>query len=236
MELYILRDEIAWIIVTGVISFYILSQSSQQTLLAIMVISLFGYVSYVYLTKKSNDISAEIKRDEEVVNADGKKRVETSNEIYPVAKFPKKGFRYLKENDEFKLIAKNLVILRMFDKGRYADLLLYLDQLQKTYMYILDGRYGTKSHVPIFMDLREKIQEILYSLIFVLPKKLKHVYGVNPHSIMEESIELFTVKSRKMLDVLRNFSRMEKKDPYFPETLPQPADKPFHYIKQRILP
>jgi len=69
----------------------------------------------------------------------------------------------------FPPLQGDLRFVRVFDKARYGDLLLFMDKLQKTYMYILAGRYEVQSYVGTFQDLRESVSEILYSLYFAVP-------------------------------------------------------------------
>lgn len=236
MDISILRDDVSIIIILGVFTFYMLQKASNQTLLAMLVMGIFGFVSYKYLEKQYIDKKQEEEKTFTALDSEGSKRKEIVSNNFPIYKFPKKGFIYLKQNETFVEIAKDLIIVRMFDKARYSDILLYLNELQKTYMYILDKRYKCKTHVPIFLDLREKILEIMHSLIFVLPERLKHVYGVNPYDVINDNIRKFTVISRTMIDILKSYCKKEAKDPYFPETLPSNSDLPFDYLQQRKLP
>ena len=235
-DIQVLRDEVIWIVVLGVITFNLLARSQTHTLVAIIVMAAFAYVAHNYLQQKTAKIEAKQKNDATFVDQEGAWRKEAASDRFFVATFPKKGFQYLKQNQIFMEIAKDVVILRMFDRARYADLLLYLDRLQKVYMYILDGRYYAKSYVSTFMDLRESVLEILYSMTFVVPKSLKHVYGLDPYKVIEENIDRFTVTTRTMIEVLRSFTHKTAKEPHFPETLPQASDRPFDPHQARRLP
>lgn len=236
MDLEFLRDEVVLVFVLGVLTFYQLTKMNKQTLLSILVMVVFGWVGYRYLLDRSEKIQRQQKNLGEFFDQQGSWRKETPENHEIVATFPKKGFRFLKQNQGFVDIAKAVVICRMFDKARYSDLLLYLDKMQKIYMYILDGRYNCKPFVAIFLDMRDKVLENLYSMYFVVPPKAKHVYGLRPHEAIEHSIDAFLSLSEEMLAVLRSYSKKTAKIPHFPETNPQPADAPFDAIKSRVLP
>lgn len=227
-----LQDEITWIIALGVATFYMLSKASAQTLLSILVMAAFAWVSYQYLLGRAHTIEKTQKDTLAFFDAETKQRKEIASDHAFLSKAPKKGLMYLKRNEVLVEIAKDLVIVRMFDKARYSDLLLYMNELQKTYMYILDGRYSPQMYVPIFLDLRESIQELLYSIVFVVPPRVKHVYGVKPYEILEKNIHRFVAITRTMLDVLQGFA----KTPGLPETMPKASDLPFDSIKSRKLP
>jgi hypothetical protein len=232
----IIRDDILIVIVLGVFTFHHLTKASKQTLLSILVMAIFVWYTYQYLQKRATNILEKQKHDSTFFDKEGewRKEVATTQEI--VATFPKKGFQYLKNNTEFMNIAKHVVICRMFDRARFSELLLYMDKCQKVYMYILDGRYSPTTHVPIFLDLREGILNMLYSMYFVVPKKLKHVYGLAPHDRIEEAIDRFISITQEMIDVLRSYTHKTAKIPYFPDVTPASADTPFDEIKTRILP
>jgi hypothetical protein len=236
MDLSVLRDEVVWIVVLGVVLFYQLSHATTNTLLAMVVLGMFGYVAFLYLQRRSVAVQATKQNDVVFLEGEASQRREIASDRAFVATFPKKGLRYLRQSDALLSIAKNVVIARMFDKARYADMLLYMNHLQKVYMYILDGRYHPKDFLPIFHDLRESVLEVLYSMYFVVPKKLKHVYGVDPYSVLRESTQQFTVLTREMLNVLHNYAKKQCKQPYVPETLPKAADAPFDPHRARRLP
>ena len=124
----------------------------------------------------------------------------------------------------------------MFDRARFSELLLSLNQCQKLYMYILDGRYSPSTHVPNFLDMREQVLSILYSMYFTVPQRLKHVYGVAPYEQIAKAIDQFLSISEEMIEVLRSYTEKTVKIPYFPPSSPSPSDQPFDSIKTRVLP
>ena len=232
----ILRDEVIVLMILAVITFNQISSFSKQTLLSILVMALIVWIGYKYLMQKAATIQEKQKDDFEFFDKEGGWQKEVQTNRADVATFPKKGLRFLKQNQSFMEIAKTVVICRMFDRARFSEMLLYMDRCQKVYMYILDGRYRPTEYVPHFLDYCENIQATLYSMYFVIPKNLKHVYGVAPYQQIEQAIEQFTSISHEMLEVLRSYTIKTAKIPYFPSTNPSPSDQPFDEIKTRILP
>ena len=107
-------------------------------------------------------------------------------------------------------IITNLRFIRKFDNAKYTDIINLMDKIMKIYIYILSDRYGADIYIPIFMDIRYNILEILYSLIIVVPDKFKHIYGLNSYSEINKSIEEFLKYSRHMLKILENYGKLNK--------------------------
>jgi hypothetical protein len=237
MDLYAVRHEIVLFAVLGVIAFSYLSRANEKTLLATAVMGGVAYVGYMYLRNVATNDNVKTKEGLDMFEKDGSvwRREANSDSVF-VATFPKKGFRFLKENGELQQIAKEVLLCRMFDRARYSDLLLHMDQYQKVYMYILDGRFQVRQYVPIFFDLRTSILEILYSMYFVVPEKTRHVYGVEPHKSIAVSIERFMALSQTMASILRSYSKKTIKEPYFPDDYPEASDQPFDAYRSRRLP
>jgi len=82
------------------------------------------------------------------------------------------------------------------------------------YIYILSDRYDIYIYIPIFNDIVNDILEILYSFVFVVPNRFKHIYGFNPSEEIDKSIVDFRTKLEKMLIVLNNYGKIEKKKIY----------------------
>ena len=122
--------------------------------------------------------------------------------------------KFLKKNKEFLDIIHNLRFVKKFDKTRYNNLIIYMNKLMKIYIYILSDRYDIYIYIPIFNDIVNDILEILYSFVFVVPDRFKHIYGFNPSEEIDKSIVDFRTKLEKMLIVLNNYGKIEKKKIY----------------------
>jgi hypothetical protein len=231
-----LRDELVWLVVLGVGTFHALMRAQKKTLLGMLVMACLVGGAYVYLQRRITEEDDKEKTDDAFLKKDTAWRHESNFDAYFVAKFPKKGLRYLKESRGLLDIVKKMSFVRMFDRSRFGDMLLAMDRMQKTYMFILDGRYYAKTQVTNFLMLRDTILELMYSTYFVIPQHMQHVYGVSPHERIHECIEAFAALSRLMTDVLRSYMRKTLKEPHFPELLPSPALSPFDPIRNRRLP
>lgn len=232
------RDRAALMLVAGVVAFHGLTRASATTLLATMLAAGGAYVAYQHLKAQTAAIQGASKDDRRFFDRECSDRKETNFDRHFAAAFPRKGLRYLWRNEGLVGIAKDVVIVRMFDRARYGDLLLLMDQLQKTYTYILDGRYRPDQYVPVFADLRQAIRENMYSMYVILPLRLKHTYGLNPQLTLQQNIDAFTRLSRTMLAVLKSYARKTANANYFPieADLPAPAPALAHRGRVHMLP
>jgi hypothetical protein len=122
--------------------------------------------------------------------------------------------KFLVKNKEFIDIIKNLRFIKKFDKTRYNNLIILMNKLMKIYIYILADRYDAYVYIPIFNDIKNDIFEILYSLVFVVPERFKHIYGFNPIKEIEKSINNFRNRVANMLIVIENYGKLGKDKKY----------------------
>jgi hypothetical protein len=239
-DITLVRDEITWLVVLGCVTFYQLTTASKHTLLTLIVAFMFVWVGWQYLSKKSAVASEKLGNKRKVLNEDvasrNKQSTVTSTDLAGVNVKRKKELKYLFKNQELYGIAQELFFVRIFDKMLYADILMAMEHLQKEYVYILTSRYDAKNHVDIFLDVAKSVNKLMYSIYFAIPDKMKYVYGVKPHDVVERNIERFTALKRTMTQVLENFCRKEKKLPHFPVYSPAAADQPFDFMRNRELP
>lgn len=236
LNLLNVRNEAVYVAIIGILIFFQLSYANKQTILALILMSILGMVGYRYLYYVDQKKQSENKDDTTFFNDEIADRKEVSVEQYFIKKFPNKKLKFFLKNSDLIQIAKDVMILRMFDKARYSDLLNLMNSYQKTYMYILGERYEPVSYVPIFIDLGNAILENMYSIYFVVPVVLKHVYGVYPNEIIERNIEKFTKIHADNIEVLKSFTKKQVAYPYFPETDPKPLTTSFNFIENRKLP
>ena len=225
------KVEFLFLILCVAIIFYQLSQSSEKTLMAMLLVSLWIFALYYYFMKDKKDIN--VVNDTPSVLPKGKE-IATNN--YYVKNNPNKGLEYLKNNENLLKIVKDLSFVKTFDAQKYNEMCVYMNSFQKVYMYILAERYLASNYIHTFLDLRENILEILYQYYIVVPQHLKHIYGVNPYEKIEKNVNEFLKLSRTMIEVLENFCRMDLKDKYFPTTSPMPYDVHNEKEKKHILP
>lgn len=219
------RDEIFFFGALGAVLFFQLSGFKVEKLLTIFLIIIFAYFVFYYLDTKSKQSVEANQVVENNINLEAEARKEATTEVYNVATFPKqKKFKYLFKNKIMTEIVDDVDILRMFDRARYGDLILHMDNMQKVYIYILANRYEPKSYIGTFIDLSDKVLEILYSMVFVVPESLRHVYGLNTQEMMEANTKRFTALRTKMLRILENYAKKEKGLQYTPEYFPRPSN------------
>lgn len=202
--------------------------SETNTLLATILFGGIAYVGYMYLagtsdTLNSSKANVQAALDKEASWLQGQLSSSNADKMWLPA-FPKnkKGFTFLASNPVLVEIATNMRLLRMFDRSRYADLCHLLNTYQKTYTYILGGRYNPESYLHTFQDMGDEILELIYGTVFVIPSQnqLKHVYGVDPEILAQNNADRFTVLRRKMTKVLESYAKKEKGLHVVPESLP----------------
>ena len=193
--------------------FFIISKYNSYVLISLIIIIIFYYNIYNNI-KQAN--ATKKNREEDIVDnidkgIDTIKELNTNNFNININTG---NIKFLKKNKEFLDIIHNLRFVKKFDKTRYNNLIIYMNKLMKIYIYILSDRYDIYIYIPIFNDIVNDILEILYSFVFVVPDRFKHIYGFNPSEEIDKSIVDFRTKLEKMLIVLNNYGKIEKKKIY----------------------
>ncbi len=212
--------------------FYLINNFTLNKLISIIIIILLSILLYYYLqslSDKKDDIKLSINKK---IDNDVKNRDYIQDEIYYIHKFPK-DLKYLKKNKKLVEILYNIRFIRKFNKSCFSNILLKADKLNKIYIFILNDRYNINDYIPIFMELRNDILEILYSLIMIIPEKLKFTYNLDPIKEIEITIDEFRDYSREMLDILEKYGKINKKLYYIPDTY----YRPYNSLKgENVLP
>ena len=220
-------------IILLILAFFIFLLSNIQTnqLIIIIIILIISYAFYFYLSDISANINKNQSNIKNQVDSDVKDRKELVSKDWTIREFPKK-LKYLKQNEELMNIITNIRFIQKFCKSRYGDILVNMNNLMKTYIYILNGRYTTYHYIPQFSDIRDNIIELMYSLFIVIPDRLKHTYGLDVYTELYKSIEDFTILSRNMLEILQKFALIHNKDLYIPDQ----KFKPYNSIQSISFP
>ena len=193
--------------------FFIISKYNSSVLIALIIIIIFYY--HIDNSIKQANATKKNRADDIVDNID--KGIDTIKELNTNnfnININTGNIKFLKKNKEFLDIIHNLRFVKKFDKTRYNNLIIYMNKLMKIYIYILSDRYDIYIYIPIFNDIVNDILEILYSFVFVVPNRFKHIYGFNPVEEIDKSIVDFRTKLEKMLIVLNNYGKIEKKKIY----------------------
>jgi hypothetical protein len=213
------------------IIFALFSNVKINQLVAIIIIILLSVGIYFYLGRLSMERENSLEMKENVLESDIKDRETTNEKIFYVDKFPKK-LRYLKENKSLMDIITNLRFTLKFSRTRYTDIILNLNKLMKIYIYILSDRYDATEYLPIFTDIRDNIVEQMYSFFMIIPKTLKHTYGLDPYTEIYRSIYDFNIEYRRMLTILEKFSTIYNNAAYVPDS----AYKPYNSVVGTFFP
>jgi hypothetical protein len=209
-ELYI-------IIILLAFAYFALTNFKIAHLLAIIIIIIIAIFIYYYLDNLSNNKDINVDYKENTLDNDIKDRDKIFNENYYLYKFPKK-IKYLKEDDMLVDIITNIRFTILFNKSRYTDIILNMEKLMKIYIYILADRYDANTYIPIFIDIRNNIIEMLYSMFLLVPNSMKYTYNLNPHQELYKSIDDFILYSRELLETIEKYAVIHKKKVYIPDT------------------
>lgn len=212
-----IQSELFIAIITLALLFGLFSKIQQTYLIAIIIIIMLSGAVYVFLRKRSTDKTNSLENYKGLLNEDIKNRFETNESNFYIDKFPI-NVKYLKENMQLIDIITNIRFIKKFNKTRYSDIILNANKMMKIYIYILSDRYDAVDYIPIFIDIRDNILQLMYSLILIVPEKLKHTYALDPYQEIYNSIDNFTSYSREMLQVLENYAKIHLKEVYIPDT------------------
>ena len=193
--------------------FFIISKYNTSILLSILIIIIIYYYIDSNIKKNISDKNnTEAKIIDKIDNdIDTIKELNTNNFYININNG---NIKFLVKNKEFIGIIKNLRFIKKFDKTRYNNLIILMNKLMKIYIYILSDRYDVYEYIPIFNDIKNDIFEILYSLVFVVPERFKHIYGFNPTEEIEKSLSNFRIKVVTMLKILDNYGKLGKDKKY----------------------
>ena len=211
--------------------FFIFSRLTLQFLISIVIIILLSYYFGIYYRKQIDDNNRANQELSLIIDQDIGDRQETANTVIGLSKVPKQ-LKFLKKSDKLVKILTNISFVKKFDKTRYSDILLNTDQLMKVYIYVLTERYERINGLTLFVDIRDNVIELLYSIIMVVPQNVKHSYGFEPYKEIDKSIDDFVVTTREMLEILEKYSTIKQKEVYIPDT----KYKPYNSVKDVAFP
>lgn len=211
--------------------FFIFSQLTLQFSISIIIIILLSYYIgryYQNQIEKQDETNQELSK---TIDKDIGDRKETFTKFVSLGVVPKE-LKFLKKNEQLIKILTNINFVKKFDKTRYSDILLNANQLMKIYIYTLSQRYTSINGLTMFVDIRDNIIELLYSVVMIVPQNVKHSYGFEPYEEIDKTIEDFIGTSRKMLEILEKFSTIKQKELYIPDT----KYKPYNSVKDTMFP
>jgi hypothetical protein len=190
--------------------YFIISYQNVNILLAIIIIIILSYFYYNKIKNYDDNNKLNFKNTIEAINKDISYRQYLTNNNYILKKFPK-DIKYFHKDNKLLEIVLNLRFIKLYDKEKYSNIVLYIDKFYKIYMYILIDRYDINKFFNIFIDLRTTIIREMYSIYIILPMKMKFYYGFNSFAELKKSINDFMEYSRKLIKIIERYAYQEKK-------------------------
>lgn len=213
-ELYVIILSLAFV-------FSFMSTLNQRYLLSIVIIVMVSYISYLYLVDVSNKKEKDGSTMIDTVIKDIEGRSETNNHIFYVDKFSKK-MKYLAYNNELMRVLTNIRFIRKFNRSVYGDIVLNMDKMMKIYVYMLSDRYDINAYMPMFIDVKNAVLDILQSLVMIVPQRMKHTYGVDTYEEIDRTTNDFIEVSKKMIGIISKYARMHPYKEYIMDTMYEP--------------
>ena len=189
--------------------FFIISTNEVKILLSIIIIIIISYYYYNKIIEYNNVNIQNQNNIIKSVNDDIKNRKYINNENFYLKKF-NKNIKYLINDKVLLDIILNIKFTMKYDYEKYTNIINYIDNLYKIYMYILANRYDIKDYFTSFLSLRDTIIKEMYSIYIILPMKMEYYYGFNSFDELKKSINDFINHSRKLISILERYAKLEK--------------------------
>jgi hypothetical protein len=196
--------------------FYFLKFIDKKSILSLIIILIIGYILYNQIINKENNNANNLllfkdKIDDKILNLDKS----LSSNIYDLNIVPKK-LKYISNDEILVNIIKNLYFLEKINKTRYTELLTNLDKLMNIYIFILNDIYDIKYYIKNFIDIRDNIISLLQSYLNFTNLNKKY------YDIVNKNLHFFIFRSRKMISILENYAKYEKKIFHLDDTIIKP--------------
>jgi len=190
--------------------FYIIANYETNVLISIIIIFIIGYLFYLKINNDLEKNKYEDKRIKDKIN-NNLVNVGYFNSLNGnIDKIPKE-FKYLLKDDILTQLVLDINFINKFNKTLYIDIIINIDKLMNIYIYILNNIYHPTQYISSFIETKKYILELLNSVKLNVPIISKYTIGFNLHNRIDNSIILFKIKARKMIKILHNYSKYEKK-------------------------
>jgi len=191
--------------------YFIISNKNPSILISIIIIIIIGSFYYTRINTHHNEIKNKFENKIKTITDDIKDRTYVNNDKNFILNiFPSK-LKYIR-NDPYLLdLILNIRFIKVFDKTRYTNIVIYIEKFIKVYIYMLSNRYDINIHFQTFIDLRKTIITELYSCFIIIPNKLILIYNINPFKELEKSILDFISYSNNMISIIQKYASQEKK-------------------------
>jgi hypothetical protein len=204
--------------------FFYLSVKNTSILLTIIIIIIIGYYYFNKIAVYDNSLVDSFNNKIKLINGDIKDREVIYNDNYYLKKFPV-AIKYLKYDEYLIELLLNIRFLRVFDDGKYTNIILLIEKLMKLYIFMLGNRYDINTYFNTFTSVRTNIIKELYSIYIIVPDKFIYIYKINPFDEIKKTIHDFITHSRKMLITVENYAYNNKGIYYLEDTKYKPYEK-----------
>jgi hypothetical protein len=204
--------------------FFYLSVKNTSILLTIIIIIIIGYYYFNKIAIYDNSLVNNFNNKIKLINGDIKDREVINNDNYYLKKFPV-AIKYLKYDEYLIELLLNIRFLRVFDDGKYTNIILLIEKLMKLYIFMLGNRYDINTYFNTFTSVRTNIIKELYSIYIIVPDKFIYIYKINPFDEIKKTIHDFITHSRKMLITVENYAYNNKGIYYLEDTKYKPYEK-----------
>jgi hypothetical protein len=199
------------------ILFYLISNKNPSILLAIIIIIIIGYYYFNHIKIYNNELDTNYHNKIKLIENDIKERKEIIRSEYDFKIFPIE-IKYLNKDSYLVELLLNIRFIRIFDEGKWQDLILLFEKMMKFYIYLLSDRYDITINFQTFLNIRTLIIKDLYSLYVIIPQKLQYTYNLNPFEEIEKTIKDFIRHSRKMVIIIEKYAYNKKGLYYLEDT------------------
>jgi hypothetical protein len=93
----------------------------------------------------------------------------TSSKLYHFYK-GSNSLKHLIRSSNFNRVLYNMRMLRVYDNESYLKTVAYLEYFLKLHFNVMIGKYDYNLYRPVLVDLRNHILDLMYSIIYNIPK------------------------------------------------------------------
>jgi hypothetical protein len=202
------------------IIFFIISNKNPSILISIIIIFIIGYFYFSKINNYNLSLETNYKNKINNLNLDIKDREIIHNPIFYLNKFPV-DIKYLDKDPYLIELIINIRFIKIFDYAKYTDIIVFMENFMKIYIFILADRYDINEYFLTFIDLRTTIIKELYSLYIITPIKLIYIFNINTQETIKKTIHNFIKYSRKMIIILQKYAK-DKGVYHLPDTKYKP--------------
>ncbi len=210
------------------IIFFFISNKNPSILISIIIVFIIGYFYFSKINKYNLSLETNYINKINNLNKDIKDREIIHNPIFYLNKFPV-DIKYLDKDPYLIELILNIRFIKIFDYAKFTDIIAFMENFMKIYIFILADRYDINEYFLTFIDLRTTIIKELYSLYIITPIKLTYIFNINTQETIKQTIHDFITYSRKMIIILQKYAK-DKGIYHLPDTKYKPYTPNIHEV------